>query len=445
VKYRAIFRIYGLIIANMLLIMGGQLGYLYIVGPISMEDGRPMTLPEIPFLGLLIFILIIAGSLIIVAILQKMPAPMRYLAINNRPYTQEIRDKNDDSESSLYRPTYPGQFSGETGSIHYGRADIEGNLDWQKGASIPEELKQKLGSFEKRELQLPKSGFLFFGFLMSLALGIVALGERGPFIYLFPVAFIVAFSFPGLIWVSYIYSRTITSPEPQRLVLIALTWGMFATLPASLLNDIGARIIDVDQNALLGNGGFGRPELILVSVVAPIVEELLKPIGLLFVMKRLKTPYEGVLYGVACGMGFAMIENLLYELFILIWYGSDAWTINAFARGIGSTVLHAVGPAAIGYGIALSNQMEEPMTKYAPFSYVFGVLMHGLWNGIATMPLMLEGKTWEYVSYALIMLMVILCLFFIVKILEYGKEYSNVELETQRFEATLEEATNSGH
>jgi len=445
VKYRAIFRIYGLIIANMLLIMGGQLGYLYIVGPISMEDGRPMTLPEIPFLGLLIFILIIAGSLIIVAILQKMPAPIRYLAINNKPYTPEIRDRNDDAESSLYRPTYPGQFSGETGSIHYGRADIEGNLDWQEGASIPEELEQKLGSFEKRELQLPKSGLLFFGFLMSLALGIVALGERGPFIYLFPVAFVVAFSFPGLIWVSYIYSRTITSPEPQRLVLIALTWGMFATLPASLLNDIGARIIDVDQNALLGNGGFGRPELVLVSVVAPIVEELLKPIGLLFVMKRLKTPYEGVLYGVACGMGFAMIENLLYELFILIWYGSDAWTINAFARGIGSTVLHAVGPAAIGYGIALSNQMEKPMTKYASFSYVFGVLMHGLWNGIATMPLMLEGKTWEYVSYALIMLMVSLCLFFIVKILEYGKEYSNVELETQRFEATLEEATNSGH
>jgi RsiW-degrading membrane proteinase PrsW (M82 family) len=445
VKYRAIFRIYGLIIANMLLIMGGQLGYLYIVGPISMEDGRPMTLPEIPFLGLLVIILIIAGSLIIAAILQKMPAPIRYLSVNNRPYTQEIRDKNDDSEAALYRPTYPGQFSGETGSVHYDKADVEGNLDWQGDSSTPLRLERKLGSFEKKELQLPKSGWLFFGFLMSLALGIVALGERGPFLYLFPVAFVVAFSFPGLIWVSYIYSRTITSPEPQRLVLIALAWGMFSTLPASLLNDIGARIIDVDQNALLGKGGFGRPELILVSVIAPLVEELLKPIGLLFVMKRLRTPYEGVLYGVACGMGFAMIENLLYELFILIWYGSDAWTINAFARGIGSTVLHAVGPAAVGYAIAFSNQMEKPLTKYITLAYVFGIVMHGLWNGIATMPFMLEGKTWEYVSYALIALMVILCLLFIVKILEYGKQYANIELETQKFDEVLEEATNSGH
>ena len=440
-KYRAIFRIYGLIIANMLLIMGGQLGYLYIVGPISMEDGRPMTLPEIPFLGLLVMILIIAGSLIIAAILQKMPAPIRYLSVNNRPYTQEIRDKNDDSGAALYRPTYPGQFSGETGSVHYDKADVEDNLDWQGDSSTPLRLERKLGSFEKKELQLPQSGLLFFGFLMSLALGIVALGERGPFIYLFPVAFVVAFSFPGLIWVSYIYSRTMVSPEPQRLVLIALAWGMFSTLPASLLNDLGARLLEVDQNALMGNSNFGRPELMLVSVVAPIVEELLKPIGLLFVMKRLRTPYEGVLYGVACGMGFAIIENMLYELYILIWHGSGAWTINAFVRGIGSTVLHAVGPAAVGFAVAYANQMEKSMTKYVGLAYIFGVVMHGLWNWIATTVL----QNWEYAAYALIVLMVILCLAFIAKSLEYGKKYSKMELETQKFEDDVEEATNSGH
>ena len=444
-KYRAIFRIYGLITANILLIMGGQLGYLYIVGPISMEDGRPMTLPEIPFLGLLILILMTAGALINVAILQKMPAPIRYVATSNRPYTKEINEDVDDAKTSTYRPIYPGQFSKETGDVYYDKANVEDDLNWKGEESAPEKTKPKIGSFEKRELQLPKSGLLFFGFLMSLALGLVALGERGPFIYLFPLAFIVAFSFPGLIWVSYIYSRTVVSPEPQRLVLIALAWGMFSTLPASLLNDVGARLLDVDQNALLGNGSFGSPELMLVSVVAPIVEELLKPIGLLFVMKRLRTPYEGVLYGVACGMGFAIIENMLYELFIVIWYGSDAWTINAFVRGIGSTVLHAVGPAAVGYAIAYSNQMEKPMTKYVGLAYVFGIVMHGLWNGIATMPFMMEGENWEYTAYALIVVMVILCLVFIAKILEYGKKYSNMELEAQKFEDALEEATNSGH
>ena len=432
--------------ANMLLIMGGQLAYLYIVGPISMDDGRPMTLPEIPFLGLLIIILITAGGLTTAAILQRKPAPIRYVSVNSKPYTRQVERNENSSENQQYRPTYPGQYSAKTGNLHYNKSEEKEDLNWKEDeVQLEETITKKLGSFEKHELQLPNSGILFFGFLLSLALGIAVLGERGPFLYLFPIAFLVAFSFPGLIWVSYIYSRTITSPEPQRLILIALAWGMFSTLPASLLNDLGARIVNVDQNALFGNGEFGTPELVLVSVIAPFVEELLKPIGLIFVIKRLRTPYEGVLYGVACGMGFAIIENMLYELFILIWYGSDAWTLNAFVRGIGSTVLHAVGPAAIGYAVAFSNQMQKPMRNYLILAYLFGFTMHALWNGFATMPLMLEGQFWEYTSYVLIVIMIALCLAFIIKALEYGKEYANLELKANDFGDLEEEATNSGH
>ena len=256
----------------MLLIMGGQLGYLYIVGPMAMEDGRPMTLPEIPFLGLLILILLFAGSLIIAAILQKMPKPIRYVSVNKKPYSKNIKDNREESSPTQYRPFYPGQFSKETGDIYYNKANAKDDLNWINKDEIPKKLEKKIGTLEKRELQLPRSGVLFFGFLMSLALGIAVLGERGPFLYLFPIAFIIAFSFPGLIWISYIYTRTVASPEPQRLVLIALAWGMFSTLPASLLNDMGARMINVDQNALLGDGDFGQTELILVSVIAPFVE-----------------------------------------------------------------------------------------------------------------------------------------------------------------------------
>ncbi len=429
----------------MLLLMGGQLAYLYFVGPISMDDGRPIARPDIPLLGFLITVLLIAGSLIIAAILQRKPLPIRYVAINKEPQTKLSNDIGEKPDTQQYRPIYPGQFSKNTGEIYYNKSDDSEDLNWGSGDYVPENIEKKLGSFVKRELQLPSSGFLFFGFLFALSLGLVALGERGPFIYLFPIAFLVAFTFPGLIWVSYIYDRTVTSPEPQRLVLIALAWGMFSTLPASLMNDISARIIEVNQNALLGNGNFGTPELMLVSVVAPIVEELLKPIGLIFVMKRLRTPYEGVLYGVACGMGFAIMENLIYELFILIWYGADAWTINAFVRGIGSTVLHAVGPAAVGYAIALSNQMQIPRIKTLPLAYAFGIIMHGLWNAFATMPFIMDDDGWVYISYVLIALMVIICLIFIVKILEYGKEYSHIELEASSFDDLEEEATNSGH
>ena len=424
--------------------MGGQLGYLYIVGPIAMEEGNTMTLPEIPFMGFLIMILMIAGAMIIVAILQKMPAPIRYVTSNTKPYTKKIEQNVDDTSSKSYRSEYPGQYSSKTGKLYYSKSEEKDDLNWGGIKPVPTEISFKLGSIQRQVLQLPKSGMLFFLFLMSLALGLVALTERGPFIFLFPIAFVIAFAFPGLIWVSYIYSRTITSPEPQRLVLVALAWGMFSTLPASLLNDFGSRIVEVNQNALLGKGDFGTPELILVSIIAPFVEELLKPIGLLLIIKRLKTPYEGVLYGVACGMGFAIIENMLYELFILLWYGPDAWTLNAFVRGIGSTVLHAVGPAAIGFAIAYSRQMNKPMKFYLLYAYIFGFIMHGAWNGFATLPLLKSGQSWEYFSYLLIAIMIVLCLIFIVKSLEYGKYYSKLELTATNFE-DLEEETNSGH
>ena len=430
--------------ANLLLIMGGQLGYLYIVGPIAMEEGNTMSLPEIPFMGFLIMILMVAGGMIIVAILQKMPAPIRYVTSNRKPYTKNIEKNIDDTSGNSYRSEYPGQYSSKSGKLFYSKSEEKNDLDWGGIKPVSNETSFKLGSIQRQVLQLPKSGMLFFLFLMSLALGLVALTERGPFLLLFPVAFVIAFAFPGLIWVSYIYSRTITSPEPQRLVLIALAWGMFSTLPASLLNDLGSRIVEVNQNALLGKGDFGTPELILVSIIAPFVEELLKPIGLIFIMKRLKTPYEGVLYGVACGMGFAIIENMLYELFILLWYGSDAWTLNAFVRGIGSTVLHAVGPGAIGFAIAYSKQMEKPMKTPLIYAYIFGFVMHGAWNGFATLPLLKSGQSWEYFSYLLIAIMIVLCLIFIVKSLEYGKYYSRLELTAAKFN-DLEEETNSGH
>ena len=424
--------------------MGGQLGYLYIVGPIAMDEGNTMSLPEIPFMGFLIMILMVAGGMIIVAILQKMPAPIRYVTSNRKPYTKNIEKNIDDTSGNSYRSEYPGQYSSKSGKLFYSKSEEKNDLHWGGIKPVPNETSFKLGSIQRQVLQLPKSGMLFFLFLMSLALGLVALTERGPFLLLFPVAFVIAFAFPGLIWVSYIYSRTITSPEPQRLVLIALAWGMFSTLPASLLNDLGSRIVEVNQNALLGKGDFGTPELILVSIIAPFVEELLKPIGLIFIMKRLKTPYEGVLYGVACGMGFAIIENMLYELFILLWYGSDAWTLNAFVRGIGSTVLHAVGPGAIGFAIAYSKQMEKPMKTPLIYAYIFGFVMHGAWNGFATLPLLKSGQSWEYFSYLLIAIMIVLCLIFIVKSLEYGKYYSRLELTAAKFN-DLEEETNSGH
>ena len=39
---------------------------------------------------------------------------------------------NNELDSSLYRPNYPGQFSGKTGGRYYSKANLEGDLDWKE-------------------------------------------------------------------------------------------------------------------------------------------------------------------------------------------------------------------------------------------------------------------------------------------------------------------------
>ena len=48
---RGLFRIYGLVLGNLLLLMGGQLAYLWLVPP--QKDGTPLLLPEVPLLAVL--------------------------------------------------------------------------------------------------------------------------------------------------------------------------------------------------------------------------------------------------------------------------------------------------------------------------------------------------------------------------------------------------------
>ena len=88
--------------------------------------------------------------------------------------------------------------------------------------------------------------------------------------------------------------------------------------------------------------------------------------------------------------------------------------------------------------------MKVSMKSYLIYAYTFGFVMHAAWNGFATLPLLKSGENWEYFSYLLIAIMIILCLAFIVKSLEYGKYYSRLELAATSFE-DLEEETNSGH
>ena len=206
-------------------------------------------------------------------------------------------------------------------------------------------------SFMKYTLDIPKMRTLLAVFLLSLVVGFVVLTVGGPLLFLFPICFIIAFSFPSLMWISYVYHQGQRAPEPRDSIFKALLWGMFSTVPAVIINTSFGYAL-----------GAGLAVLVPI-LVAPFNEEFFKPLGLKFLTVDIKNRIDGLVFGVTCGMGFAMTENLLYELSFLVTEDvAKIWTLNAFLRGVGSTIIHAVGSGLIGFMFA-SYYLKKRMAR----------------------------------------------------------------------------------
>jgi len=167
------------------------------------------------------------------------------------------------------------------------------------------------------------------------------------FLLIAVVCFIVGFTFPSLMWISYVYHQGNKAPGPRDAIFKALLWGMFSTIPAGIINTFSG----------IPLAGY----IWLVPImVAPINEEFFKPLGLGRLNVDIRSRIDGLIFGVTCGMGFAMTENLLYELGFIV--DPAVWTAGAFLRGVGSTIIHGVGSGIIGYmyaGYYLNKKMAR--------------------------------------------------------------------------------------
>jgi len=130
--------------------------------------------------------------------------------------------------------------------------------------------------------------------------------------------------------------------------------------------------------------------LILVCVIAPIVEEFAKVLGVFSVKSKIYEIEDGLVFGAACGLGFAATENLLYEssTFFSEGFGTAFITI-VIMRSIASALLHGSASAMAGYGI--SKGMFKGKHSFIPY-YIIAVFMHGSFNFLASVGQIYEGR-----------------------------------------------------
>ena len=113
--------------------------------------------------------------------------------------------------------------------------------------------------------------------------------------------------------------------------------------------------------------------LAFASVLAPIIEETLKPAAVWLLGKRLRSPAEGFALGALCGAGFALLEGSLAASGMAQLLG-----IGLAARAA-SSLMHITASALMGWAIA-SARLEKRYGRLA-WTFLVSVSIHGLWNG----------------------------------------------------------------
>jgi RsiW-degrading membrane proteinase PrsW (M82 family) len=113
--------------------------------------------------------------------------------------------------------------------------------------------------------------------------------------------------------------------------------------------------------------------LVLVFVViAPLGEELFKPLGVALMSYRRPGAARAFLWGVAGGAGFAMAEGLFNSAVAL-----ESWSAVVLLR-VGSTLMHCLGSGLMGLGWYHLLRTRRPWHILA--TYVASVGLHVLWN-----------------------------------------------------------------
>ncbi|HJQ13108.1 MAG TPA: PrsW family glutamic-type intramembrane protease [Anaerolineales bacterium] len=114
--------------------------------------------------------------------------------------------------------------------------------------------------------------------------------------------------------------------------------------------------------------------LLFIAVLVPAIEELCKPLGVWLLAGKLNSNAQGFTLGVLSGAGYALVET------IGVSGQASEWAVLLFTR-IGTGLLHITTSALMGAAIA--SAWRERRYQHLIGTYLFAVLLHGLWNAFA--------------------------------------------------------------
>ena len=131
-----------------------------------------------------------------------------------------------------------------------------------------------------------------------------------------------------------------------------------------------------------------------ISVLVPLVEELLKPLAVWIFALKIETPAQGFAMGMLSGAAFALIESLNAS-----GNGSTTWPIIVSIRA-GTSLLHMTTSGLVGWGIVSAFREKKFLRMGA--AYLSAVTLHGIWNacaigtGISSIGELVDKPEWAF-------------------------------------------------
>lgn len=149
----------------------------------------------------------------------------------------------------------------------------------------------------------------------------------------------------------------------------SLLWGLLGSFALAYL-------VNTQMQSL-----FDLPFQTISTRTAPIVEELLKALILIYFIRQPRFRYfvDGAVYGYAAGIGFAISENIFYVAHNPT--GAEGVLTLAISRGLSAALMHAAASAIVGISFGMSRRSTGFKAILEPALGIFlAVLLHFIYN-----------------------------------------------------------------
>ena len=178
---------------------------------------------------------------------------------------------------------------------------------------------------------------------------------------------------PAILLWTYIWKQD-KQPEPTNWLVKAVLYGVGIGIPVALLEMVIENVLfDGEPTTLFGT-------TVQAFFVAALPEESFKLLALWLVLR--KNPYfdehfDGIVYAVCVGLGFAALENVLYVV-----GAEENWFSVAVTRALLAVPGHYAFAVLMGYYYSVYHFVDHS-SRTAAFILLVPVVAHGVYDALA--------------------------------------------------------------